>query len=95
MKDKIDITVYVKPNTSQEVLDSLSDIIKTDQNVKSVERPRRKLINLNYKLSPKVTKPNDRYKYNTSNDFTFDDSNNGDKEYIFKKNQKELNYIRI
>ena len=66
-----------------------------DKNVKSVERPRRKLINLNYKLSPKVTKPNDRYKYNTSNDFTFDDSNNGDKEYIFKKNQKELNYIRI
>ena len=37
MKDKIDITVYVKPNTSREILDSLADIIKTDENVKSVE----------------------------------------------------------
>ena len=37
MKDKIDITVYVKPNTSQEVLDELTSIISNDKNVKSVE----------------------------------------------------------
>ena len=37
MKDKIDITVYVKPNTSQEVLDELTSIISNDKNVKNVE----------------------------------------------------------
>ena len=37
MKDKIDITIYIKPNTSEEILDRLSDTIKTDKNVKSVE----------------------------------------------------------
>lgn len=37
MKDKIDITIYIKPNTSRDVLDSLSDVIKADKNVKSVE----------------------------------------------------------
>lgn len=37
MKDKIDITIYVKPNTSQEILDEMSGIIKSDKNVKSVE----------------------------------------------------------
>lgn len=37
MKDKIDITVYVRPNTSQEVLDELTSIISNDKNVKNVE----------------------------------------------------------
>ncbi len=37
MKDKIDITVYIKPNTSQEILDELAGIIQNDENVKSVE----------------------------------------------------------
>ncbi|MBR2994023.1 permease-like cell division protein FtsX [Candidatus Saccharibacteria bacterium] len=37
MKDKIDITVYIKPNTSQETLDELAEIIQSDKNVKSVE----------------------------------------------------------
>ena len=37
MKDKIDITIYVKPNTSEEVLDEMTEIIKGDENVKSVE----------------------------------------------------------
>ena len=37
MKDKIDITVYVKPNTSQEILDEMTEIIKSDKNTKSVE----------------------------------------------------------
>ena len=37
MKDKIDITIYIKPNTSEEILDRLSDTIRTDKNVKSVE----------------------------------------------------------
>ena len=37
MKDKIDITVYIKPDTSQETLDELSGIIQNDENVKSVE----------------------------------------------------------
>ena len=37
MKNKIDITIYFKPNTSQEVLDDLSGIIKKDPNIKSVD----------------------------------------------------------
>ena len=37
MKDKIDITIYLKPNTSEEVLAELTDTIKTDENVKMVE----------------------------------------------------------
>lgn len=37
MKDKIDITIYVKPNTSEEVLSEMTEIIKGDENVKSVE----------------------------------------------------------
>ncbi len=37
MKDKIDITIYLKPNTSQEDLDSLTSEIKKDSNVKSVD----------------------------------------------------------
>lgn len=37
MKDKIDITVYFKPNTSAEVLAELTDIVKGDSNTKSVE----------------------------------------------------------
>lgn len=37
MKNKIDITVYIKPNTSQETLGELADIIQDDKNVKSVE----------------------------------------------------------
>lgn len=36
MKDKIDITVYLKPGTSSEVLKKLSDTISKDENVKSV-----------------------------------------------------------
>ena len=37
MKDKIDITVYVKPNTSEEVLTKMSEVIKGDENVKDVD----------------------------------------------------------
>ncbi|MBQ3296568.1 permease-like cell division protein FtsX [Candidatus Saccharibacteria bacterium] len=37
MKDKIDITIYFKPNTSQTVLDDLEDTIRKDPNIKSVE----------------------------------------------------------
>lgn len=37
MKDKIDITVYLKPNTSEEVLAELTERIKEDPNIKSVE----------------------------------------------------------
>lgn len=37
MKDKIDITVYIKPNTSSEVLEELTEILQRDPNVKSVE----------------------------------------------------------
>ena len=36
MKDKIDITIYFKPNTSDEVLTELTDIISKDNNIKSV-----------------------------------------------------------
>ncbi len=37
MKDKIDITIYFKPNTSREVLTDLENRIKEDSNIKSVE----------------------------------------------------------
>ncbi len=37
MKDKIDITIYIKPNTSEEVLSEMAAVIKSDKNVKSVE----------------------------------------------------------
>ena len=37
MKDKIDITIYFKPNTSQETLDQLTATISEDKNIKSVE----------------------------------------------------------
>lgn len=37
MKDKIDITIYLKPNTSEQVLGDLTEIIKADSNIKSVE----------------------------------------------------------
>lgn len=37
MKDKIDITIYLKPNVSSEELAKLTDIIKKDPNIKSVE----------------------------------------------------------
>ena len=37
MKDKIDITIYFKPNTSEEVLGELTDKMKSDSNVKSVD----------------------------------------------------------
>ena len=37
MKDKIDITIYFKPNTSQEALDELAADMSSDSNVKSVE----------------------------------------------------------
>ncbi|MBQ9018378.1 permease-like cell division protein FtsX [Candidatus Saccharibacteria bacterium] len=36
MRDKIDITIYLKPNTSTEVLQELSDVIAADPNIKSV-----------------------------------------------------------
>lgn len=36
MKDKIDITIYIKPNTSQETLDELSGILGSDKNVKNI-----------------------------------------------------------
>lgn len=37
MKDKIDITIYLKPNVSSEVLGNLKERIGEDSNVKSVE----------------------------------------------------------
>ena len=37
MKDKIDITIYLKPNTSSEVMEKLAKEIGADKNVKSVE----------------------------------------------------------
>ena len=37
MKDKIDITVYFKPNLSRETLGKLEDVMKQDSNVKDVE----------------------------------------------------------
>lgn len=37
MKDKIDITIYIKPDTSAEALAEMTEIIKQDPNVKSVE----------------------------------------------------------
>lgn len=37
MKDKIDITIYFKPNTSQETLEELTARISEDPNIKSVE----------------------------------------------------------
>lgn len=37
MKSKIDITIYLKPNTSREVLDKLTTTISEDKNTKSVE----------------------------------------------------------
>ncbi len=37
MKDKIDITIYFKPNTSREVLSDLEDRIREDSNIKTVE----------------------------------------------------------
>lgn len=37
MKDKIDITIYFKPNTAQETLEDLTATISADANVKSVE----------------------------------------------------------
>ncbi|MBQ3445967.1 permease-like cell division protein FtsX [Candidatus Saccharibacteria bacterium] len=36
MRDKIDITIYLKPNTSEQVLEDLSKKIATDKNIKSV-----------------------------------------------------------
>ena len=36
MRDKIDITIYLKPNTTDETLSQLSDVISTDKNIKSV-----------------------------------------------------------
>ncbi|MDO4612063.1 MAG: permease-like cell division protein FtsX [Candidatus Saccharibacteria bacterium] len=36
MREKIDITIYLEPNTSKEKLDELSGIIQTDSNIKSV-----------------------------------------------------------
>lgn len=37
MKDKIDITIYLKPNTSEQVLTELTNTLKADSNIKSVE----------------------------------------------------------
>ena len=37
MKDKIDITIYLKPNTSEEMLEKLTAEISADENVKSVD----------------------------------------------------------
>ena len=36
MRDKIDITIYLKPGTPEKVLNELSDIMSADKNVKSV-----------------------------------------------------------
>ena len=66
-----------------------------NENIRSVER--KKIINLNYKLSPPSFKYNDRIKLNNSNDFiSFNDSRSQDKNYKFKKNIiNGLNFIRI
>ena len=37
MKDKIDSTIYFKPNTSEEVLSELTEIISKDPNIKTIE----------------------------------------------------------
>jgi len=37
MREKIDITIYLKPNTSEQRLSELTEIISTDSNIKSVE----------------------------------------------------------
>ena len=37
MKDKIDITIYFKPNTSEEVLAELTEKLEEDPNLKSIE----------------------------------------------------------
>ncbi|MBQ6414381.1 permease-like cell division protein FtsX [Candidatus Saccharibacteria bacterium] len=37
MKDKIDITIYFKPNTSAEVLSQLTERLEEDSNIKNVE----------------------------------------------------------
>lgn len=36
MRDKIDITIYLKPNTSEDTLKELSDTISEDKNVKTI-----------------------------------------------------------
>lgn len=36
MRDKIDITIYLKPNTSAGVLSELTEVISADKNIKSV-----------------------------------------------------------
>lgn len=36
MRDKIDITIYLRPGTSNEILAQLSDVISEDDNIKSV-----------------------------------------------------------
>lgn len=36
MREKIDITIYLKPNTSEKILGELDGIIRTDSNIKSV-----------------------------------------------------------
>ncbi len=36
MREKIDITIYLKPNTSEDKLSKLTEIIKTDSNIKEV-----------------------------------------------------------
>ena len=36
MREKIDVTIYLRPNTSSEMLEKLSEIISGDDNVKSV-----------------------------------------------------------
>ncbi len=36
MREKIDITIYLKPNTSKQTLEKLDEIIRTDKNIKSV-----------------------------------------------------------
>jgi len=37
MREKIDITIYLRPETSQETLDELANLVKSDENVKHVE----------------------------------------------------------
>lgn len=37
MKEKIDITVYIKPETSKEILNGLADVLKEDNNVREIE----------------------------------------------------------
>ena len=37
MRDKIDITIYLKPNTSEETLEQLETIIRRDDNIKEVD----------------------------------------------------------